>query len=94
MGTCELDHAASTGEPPGCSKALNSIGGLRDKSVRFSSERLLGCNGFAYELGQATGRAQPHLERVGRISIPAVEGRKVIAGGLMTQVEHQVAGPP
>jgi hypothetical protein len=94
MGTCKLDHAAPTGEPTRCSKLLNAIDGLCDKSVRLSSERLLGSDGFAHELRQAAGRAQPHLERVGRIGIPAVDRRKVIAGGLVAQVEYQVAGPP
>jgi hypothetical protein len=94
MGTGKLDDPASTREPPGGGKALNAIDGLCDKSVRLSSERLLGRNGFAYELRQAAVRAQPHLERVDRIGIPGVKRREVIAGGLVAQVEHQVAGPP
>ena len=94
MGTGELDHPASTGEPSGCLEALDSVYGLCDESFRLRAKRLLGHNRFADELCQAAGGAQPHLERVGRVGSLAMEGREMITGGLVAQVQHHFARLP
>ena len=92
--TGELDHRPSTGEPPGRRQPLDGVDGLRDERFGLGAERLLGLNGLAQELCQAARRAQPHLERVRRVGIPVVGRRKMIAGRLVAQVEHHLAGMP
>ena len=76
MGTGELGHRASTGEPPGRRQPFDGVRGLRDQRFGLGAARLLGHGGFADQLRQAACRAQPHLQRVRRVGSRVVGTRE------------------
>ena len=93
-GLRELGYPASTGKTPSRRKSFDCIGGLCDEGFGLSPPRLLGDGRFANELRQAARRAQPHLEWIGRVGARVIGPREMVAGGLVAQVEYQIAGRP
>ncbi len=94
MRTGELGAPSPAREPPRCGKALHGIGRLRDERFGLNASRLLGCGGFADQLGQAARRAQPHLQRIARVGARVSHAGKMVARGMFAQVEHQLTGSP
>jgi len=61
---------------------------LLDEGRWLGAARLLGNGGIIEQLGEPAACAQPHLERVDRIGAWIGPLGKVVAGGLIAQVEY------
>ena len=85
------DGAAVSRQQPGRLDAGDGVAGLGDQRVRLGTARLLRGRRVLGELREPTRRAQPHPQGVHGVRARVVEGREVVGGRLVAEVEHDRA---
>ena len=78
-------------QEPGRLDARDGVAGLGDQRVRLGAARLLRGRRVLGELREPTRRTQPHPQGVHGVRARVVEGREVVGGRLVAEVEHDRA---
>jgi hypothetical protein len=87
----KLERTVPSGEPPGGRQTINGVGSLGDERFWLHAAGLGRHRGSADQLGEAAGRAEPHLQRVAGIRARIVALGELVARRLDSQVEHDAA---
>jgi hypothetical protein len=87
-----LGDGAVLGQHPVSDEAPQRRGPLGGQRRRFEAQGFLGDVVGPDQLREPAPRAQPHPQRQQRIRTGGIGGGEQLAGGLLPQVQHQVAG--
>ena len=94
MRAAVLGHHAAARAAGRPGHLLHRLRGLLDERGGLGAPGLLGHRGVGPQLGQAARRAQPHLQRVHRVGPGIAASREVVTGGLLAEVQDEMARGP